>query len=289
MRDDRRIVRLFVVHLVLGLLTAILATFKVHSPFGFQHILIVPFFALTFSQVNLLGLWAVFSQAALWKRLAGGVIGTAYLESAFHLTFDSEFWSMPSAAAALTVVSLLVVRLYGVRLTRQADGVDSPCPELQGFRFSIRGLMALTAVVALLITVARAVQGSYGHPGLVPTLLWSLCVVSVGLLTLRAFLGIGQPAWPGFFTVAVSPVLGAFFALVVNAHRDGWVYITTIMLLYPAVLLGSLLVLRASEYRIVRNRASATKGGSEPNLGNESEDGDVTTAGETQGCQNGVG
>ena len=172
MRNDRRVVRLVAALIGLGLLSAVSATVKVHTPFGLQHILIVPLFALTFSQVSLLGLWSILSPSASWKRLSGLVIGTACLEAAFDLGSESEFVFMPSAAMALTVASLLVARLFGVRLDRQADGVDSRRPEPHGFRFSIRGLMALTAVVALLITVGKAVQGSHGHPGIVPTFLW---------------------------------------------------------------------------------------------------------------------
>lgn len=261
LRNDRRVAWLVAALIAFGLLSAVTATVKIHTPFGLQHILIVPLFALTFCRVSLLGLWAVFSPSASWTRLSGLVIGTACLEAEFDLGSGSEFVFMVSSATALTVASLLVARLFGVRLIRQADGVDSRRPEPQRFRFSIRGLMALTAVVALLITVGKADQGSRGHPGLVPTFLWSFSVVTVGLLALRAVLGIGHPTRRGISTVAVSSVLGAFFALVVNAHRDGWVYITLIMLLYPTVLLGSLLVVRASDFRLVRTGRSHRKAG----------------------------
>ena len=289
MPGDGRLLRLLAAHLVLGLLSALFATVEIHTPIGLPLLLIVPLFALTFCQVSLLGLWSVFSSSALWKRLSGWVIGTAYLEAAFDLDFGSEFLFMPSAAMALTVASLLVVRWSGVRLIRRADRVDTRPPESRGFRFSIRGLMILTAVVALLSAAARSVPTSHGHPSFVPTVMLASCFVTVALLALGAALGTGHPIRRGIPPVAVSPVLGTFFGLAVNAHRDGWVYLITIMLLYPAVLLGSLLIVRSCGYRLVSRRASFKRGGSEPVSEDRSGDGSVTTVDETGGCRTRTG
>lgn len=222
-------------------------------------------FAFTFSQVSVLGLWSVFSPTAWWKRLSGLLIGTASLEATFDFGSRGEFVFMPSAAMALTVVSLLVARWFGVRLIRQADGVHSRRPEPRGFRFSIRGLMALTAVVALLGGWVRAVQESRGQLSFVVTVMWASCIVPVGLLAIRAVLGIVHPIRRGILTVAVSPILGAFFAhAVVENEWDGWVYVITIMLFYPAVLLGSLLVVRSCGHRLVSRRVLVKGGRMEP-------------------------
>jgi len=252
MGDGRRLALLVTAHLILWLLSAVLAPVKVHTPFGLQHILIVPLFAVTFSQVCLLGIWAVLSPFWSWYRLLGLVIGTACLEAALDIALGQEFLLMPSVGMALTVVSLLVVRGFGIRLSRFADDVPSSRQEPQGFRFSIRGLMILTAVVALLSATAKGVQGSPGPFRLVLSVIWSICFVAVSLLSLRAASGNDGPLRRGLPAVAVSPALGAFFAYAADAHRDGWIYVITIMLLYPAVLLGSLLVVRSCGYHLTR-------------------------------------
>lgn len=255
MGHDRRLVWLVTAHLILWLLCAILAPVKVHTPFGLQEILLVPLFAVTFSQVSLLGIWAVFSASRAWYRLLGLVIGTACLEAALDIALEGEFLLMPTVAMALTVVSLLVVRAFGIRLSRLPDDVPSSRQEPQGFRFSIRGLMILTAVVALLSATARSVQGSPGPFRLVLSVIWSVCFVAVSLLSIWGAGGLGGSLRRGLPAVAVSPVLGAFFAYAADAQHDGWVYIITIMLLYPAVLLGSLLIVRSCGYYLVRRSA----------------------------------
>jgi hypothetical protein len=252
MWGDRRLALLVTGHLILWLLSAVLAPVKVRTPFGLQHILIVPLFAATFSQVSLLGIWAVLSPFWSWYRLLGLVIGTACLEAALDIALGQEFLLMPSVAMLLTVVSLLVMRGFGVGLSRRDDRVDPSRPEPQGSRFSIRGLMVLTAVVALLSATARGVQGSPGPFRLVLSVIWSVCFVAVSLLSLRAASGHDGPLRGGLPAVAVSPVLGAFFAYAAEAHRDGWIYVITIMLLYPAILLGSLQVVRSCGYHLVR-------------------------------------
>lgn len=55
---------------------------------------------------------------------------------------------------------------------------------------------------------------------------------------------------------AISPVLAAFFAFAVRAHSAGSVLITLTMLLYSALLLASLVVVRSCGYRLVRRMDS---------------------------------
>ena len=135
MRDARRPFLLVTAHLifwllsVVGLLSLNRGHSNVETPFGLWDILFLRLLALTIAQVNLLGIWAVFSSSGVCSRLLG--------------------------LMALTVASLQAVRGLGVRLTRRADEVPSSRPESRAFRFSTRDWMALTTLVALLIAVAR--------------------------------------------------------------------------------------------------------------------------------------
>ena len=138
----------------------------------------------------------------------------------------------------------------------QDEPGQSARQEPEGLRFSIRGLMIFTAAVALVCAVARALEGSRSPFLFIPV--WALCFVAVGLVSLWAVLGNAHPLRRGPVAFVLSPVLGAFFAFAANAHQAGWIYILLIMLLYPAALLGSLLVVRSCGYRLVRRAVPST-------------------------------
>jgi hypothetical protein len=252
MRGDRRLVWLVMAHLVLGLVSGMLAPIEIRTPFGLPHIPIVPLFALTFCQVILLVFWAVFSPAAWWKRLGGLVGAVACQEALFDLSMKDELHFMPCLVSIVTVGSLLLVRGWGIRLDAPTDPVHPPLSESEGLRFSIRGLMMFTLVIALLCAGVRSLWESPGRFGLMRMTIWSLGVVAVGLVALRAVLGSSRLFPWRVALMALSPILGALVAFATSAHRAGVFYIITIMVLYPAVLLGSLLVVRSCGYRLVR-------------------------------------
>lgn len=191
-----------------------------------------------------------------WWRMAGLVAGTIYLEALFPDPLRREFFGISTITIAVTTATLIVVRMLGVRLIRQ----DGPCQlaraEAEGLRFSIRGLMLFTAAVALLSAGARALQDTPRHMILLAAV-WALCFVAVGLVALWAALGSARPLNRGPIVFVLSPVLGIFFGFAAHAHRAGWVYITLTMLLHPALLLGSLLVVRSCGYRLVGRGVSS--------------------------------
>jgi hypothetical protein len=184
--------------------------------------------------------------------------GAVYLEVLFAPDLRREFLGTSTITVAVTTATLLLLRALGVGLTRPSDPAQPAPPETEGFRFSIRGLMIVTAAVALLSAGARALQENQAHFVLL-MVVWALCFVAVGLAALWAGLGVGHPQRRGLVVFALSPVLGVSFAFAARAHRAGWVYILLIMLLFPALLLGSLLVVRSCGYRLVRRLVSFSK------------------------------
>lgn len=261
----RRLRWLVAAHLGLGIVARLLAPIEVRTPFGLEHILLVPFFASTLAQAFLLAVWGAASPAPSWVRLAGLVAGAIYLEALFPGDLRREFLGICTLTIAVASASLLVVRWIGLCLNRRADPGRLARPEAGGPRFSIRGLMLFTAAVALLSAGARALRETPTH-FLILTAVWGLCFVSVGLVSVWAALGRARPAWRSPVVLILSPVLGAFFALAADAQRAEWVYIILTMLLYAAALLGSLLVVRSCGYRLVGRRTptpDATDGRSE--------------------------
>ena len=255
MRGDVRLARLAAAHLVLAPACAALTPIAIPGFLGLDHILLVPCFALTFAQVGLLGLWAVFSPADPWTRFLGLVTGAAGLEALLDLAFRGEFGGLVALSAALTFAALIVLRWLGFRLARRPDAAGEPDPGHSGLRFSIRGVMALTAAVAVMSALARNLEGSPGPMTVVRLVTWAACFLAVGLLALRAISGADRPLARGLPAVAVAGVLGAFFAYACDAHHAGWVYIILIMMLDAAALLGSLLVLRSCGFRLARRPA----------------------------------
>ncbi len=257
MLGDRRLQIVAVAHLGLGVVFSVLSRFEVHTQFGLEHILMVPFFALALCQALLLSLWGAASHATLWIRLAALVAGAVYLEALFPSDLRREFLGTSAITIVVTTATLLVMRWVGVSLTRQDDSDQSARQDPEGLRFSIRGMMIFTAAVALLCAGARALQESATRPFLL-ILVWALCFVAVGLVSLWAVLGDSQPLRRGPVVFFLSPALGAFFAFAANAHKAGWIYIVLTMLLYPLALLASLLVVRSRGYRLIRRAVPTT-------------------------------
>jgi hypothetical protein len=212
----------------------------------------VPLFASALCQAFLLALWSTTSRISRWWRMAGLVAGAVYLEALFPSDLRREFFGISTITITVTTVTLLVLRALGVKLTRNHDTGQPARTGTEGLRFSIRGLMLFTAVVGILSAGARALRQS--PKGFVLLMVvWALCFVTVGLVGLWATLGNARPHGRGTVVSVLSPILGAFFAFAADAHAAGWTYVVLIMLLYPLLLLGSLLVVRSRGYSIVRS------------------------------------
>jgi len=260
MTRNRRLLILAIGHLAFGVIAGLLAQIELDDPFGLAYILppfglrdilIVPLVATALCQALLLALFGVMSRVSPWWRIAGLVAGAVYLEALLPRELRRETLGASTVTIAVTAVTLLVVRALGVRLTRQDVPGRPARAEVEGLRFSIRGLMLFTALVALLSALARGLQESPNrHPVLIVG--WALGCVSVGLVALWAALGNARPRWRGPVVFALSPILGALFALAVHAHQAGCVLIALTMLLHPALLFGSLLIVRSCGYRLVR-------------------------------------
>ena len=203
MPGDSRLQILAVAHVALGVVTSVLAPVELRTPFGLEHIPIVPFFASALCQALLLSLWGAVSQAKPWMRLAGLVAGAVYLEALVPSDLRREFLGISTITIVVTTATLLVVRWLGVRLTRQDDPDQSARQEPEGLRFSIRGLMIFTAAVAVICAGARALEGARSPFLFIPV--WAVCFVAVGLVSLWAVLGDAHPLRRGPVVFVLSP------------------------------------------------------------------------------------
>ena len=260
---DRRLGRLAAANILIGLIAVGLSFVPLGDLFGWSSLLppsglrdlpIVPLLASVLCQAELLSLWATFSRMPPGVRLAGVIAGAASLEGLLAAKVRAEFVGLGAVTVGVTTTALLLIRALGVRLTRRADPHQTDPNGTLGLRFSIRSLMILTAVVAVLSAGSRALLDAPVRFFLMAAL-WGICCVAVGLVALWTTLGDGSPTRRAVPLFALSATLGAFFAAAAQAHQAGWFYIILIMLLDSAALLGSLLVVRSAGYRLSRDLA----------------------------------
>jgi hypothetical protein len=171
------------------------------------------------------------------------------------LTLAVRDWTLSGLATitiAVAAATLIVVRVTGGRLAQQAHNELSARPETHRLRFSIRGLMLLTAAVALFIALAKALRGApYPERVLLGNFFVSLCLVTVGFVALWAVLDGGHPLGRSATVLVLSSFLGLFVAIAFDVVRHQLVSILLVMSLYSAGLLASLLVVRSCGYRFV--------------------------------------
>jgi hypothetical protein len=260
MTGDRRLQRLAVRHLAVGFVAGFVALIKVPNPPGLESILppsgvrdilMVPLCASALCQAVLLAFWVATSRSSPWRRIAGLISGVVYLEALLLPAFWGDLFGVSTITIAIAVGVLLLMRMRGVTLIRQDDSDPSARAAPPGLRFSIRGVMLTTAVVALLSALARYLQDFPHHQPLLVAF-WAVCFITLGLVALWAALGDARPLSRGPVVFVLSPVLGYCSALAAGAHIAGRFYITLAMLLYAALLFRSLLVVRSRGYRLVR-------------------------------------
>ncbi len=242
-----RIRTLLVAHILGGLscLGLVVSTSTGSDPDKVSLVLTL-FYAIVFCDVSLLGIWAAASPAVRWGRLLGLVTGGIYLDGLLVVAGVASFRLPVSSIASLVSTGLLLLaRRPKVRLVQ----IVRPENDDEGFRFSIRGLLLLPVVAALVIFGTEGLGDSY----LAILVAWISCFVVVGLASPWAALGLGPPILKCLVVLALSASLGALF--IVRIYRADfprilYIHVYSAFLLQSALLVGSLLLIRSSGYRL---------------------------------------
>jgi hypothetical protein len=252
--------RLVVAHCALGLLAGAVAPIEVSIPTeyaslfppnGLSRILIVLLLPTVMCQAFLIALWAVTSLSSPWLRLSGIVAGTVYLEVLIGIGSEWELSGCATITTVATFVCLLLMRWLPGTRGRRSVPVRYSGHKAGGLQFTILGLMLFTAAVAVFITVVKFAGGLSTHH-LVRTFFLGLSFVVVGLVALWAVLRYPSPQRRVPIVLTASVTLGFLFAWFADAHPSGRVYIMLTMLLYPAFLSGSLMVVRSYDDRLLK-------------------------------------
>src|SRR5215475_617194 len=140
MRMNPRIGFLWIAHLVVGIFYGGLFAVMPRTPPLLDVWPLVTLLAIVLSQADLLGLWAAFSHAALWRRLLGLGLGTVYLEGLIDsVTVDQVLQWAATMVSLGTSGVLLTARGRGRELRRVLEPPGRAVPE--PWQFKIRGLM----------------------------------------------------------------------------------------------------------------------------------------------------
>jgi hypothetical protein len=232
--------------------------------------------ALLGADLGLLGIWAGFGEHSKAAGFVGVAAGTAY----FSMLEMAEAWPAVAAAgydaylmlwypmfylalALLTltgiVATAVVLRRRGVRLRRGPIGTDRPAGE--DVQFSMRQLMLLVFVVAVLVRLGPTVQtklNSYlsAVSMLLAVACWGACFAAVALASLWAALGGRLSAARFFMAVALTGGLSLLPPYYFPELLTGdFVRSAAVLAGALSIQIGSLLVVRGCGYRLAANAA----------------------------------
>ena len=214
---------------------------------------------IAFGQAALVGIWAGLSKNSWWSRLLGVAVGVGYLGMLFGISLDmttgdvaaEEVLQVAFLVFLVTVTAtamFLVVRFFRVRLHHVSDEMTV----LTKLQFSVRSLLALTFVVACLVTV-----GKWLRPRLPDVPYLDLASVAEWLVALVPFLVAGL--------VSVLLILGTrrpilwSILLVVVAVSVGCIFHPIHLMTQALVLVASLVAVRSCGYKLVRLGPSCTE------------------------------
>ena len=238
-----------IAHLVVGIFGCGLFAIMPRTPSHLDEWPLVLFLGILLSQAYLLGLWAAFSDAALWSRLLGLGLGTVYLERLIDsVTVDQVVHWAATTVSLGTAGVLLTARGRGRELRRVMEPPSRAVPE--PWQFKIEGLMIWTVVLALLFASARDLR-EMNHPNTIEWVVFGSYNVALGVAATGAALGLIPPIkrLPAVFLL--SPTLGTSFWFGVNSPSlEDYLEINVCLLTQAAVTYGSLLVVRSCGFRL---------------------------------------
>lgn len=232
--------------------------------------------AVLVSELGLLSVWAGLGRGRWLPRVAvSGTLSLAMVCISMSWRIGVSGWMtliellwVGSVAILMmmvpVVLALAVVRRLGWRLVLFSS---EPPPGGPPLRFSVRHLLALTAVAAGFLSAAyyvRPLATFEQHALLSPrgTSAWRIVVVpgvillsflAAPLLAVWACLGVGRPGLrllvAGFFTLALGSLPGYCF----GGDFADYARLAGTTVLQLAIIAASLLVFRAVGYRLVRH------------------------------------
>ncbi len=214
------------------------------------------FFSVVLSQAGLLGMWLGLAGYPWKNRLFSGLLGLAYLAIAINSFIPpgvplvatlvySMLMPVPCLAVALFMGCL---RWYGVAIVA-GDDTDARRPGLQ---FSIRHLLILTTVVALIFAFKPTDVEHTMLTSLVLLAAIGLCATCVVLGALWAALVAGHPGPRIPVVLSLAAFMGTLPPYYVGMKLSDTASMAAVSCIQATIIISSLLVIRSLGYRLVR-------------------------------------
>jgi len=240
-------------HLLLGI---VLGYFSSNAPAPSSAL----FFSLIMAQTCLLGMWGGLGGNHWIPRVLGVVVGALYLWIVCGLGIDeleADVLFVIALATGLVMGVCWIVRRLVAPIARYHPQ-DGPLQRSrEGLQFGIRHLMALTLVVACLVTAIKTLSPHFDRlhePSMLTAI--AVCFVSIALTAIWAMLGLGPPLLRGSVFLVMSGLMGWVLTIVIDERRLEffWFFVAVRQAVY---MVATLAVVRLFGYRLLRPASAA--------------------------------
>ena len=246
--------------LIALLLSAFIAadavTWSRNAAEGFPNPLSIAHFALGFSQINLLAIWAALGGLHFGLRLPAAAVLAAAVTVFVHKGYLAPWAGLIAVQMSVVVLPLLVVRgATGLRLEALQGESGGDSGGRRQVQFSLWNLMLATTLIGIACGAAKVV-GKF----LPEAHAWSkedAWVIGGGMAVTAlaaAWFGLGVGRWlvRGTTLVIVTSIAGWLIAVTTEGSRPTPMFLLVVV--QALLLAGSLAVLRIAGYRLTRRR-----------------------------------
>ena len=248
------IILLIAAHILLTVSGALLSRFLPYGGLGMVRVASLAFMALIICQASLLGMWAALGRLNILLRLGFTLVCICSLSVTLCLgigEMELEWFVLVGSVTFFVMAVLAIPRWFRFRAMHIDDSKKTTVSEIQ---FSIRHLMIVTLWVACLLGIGR-----YFGP-MIPSLevfafgaALATCFATTATLAVWAVLGLSQlPLRVGLVSAVTILTAGAAYFAMEASHIDPGMIWFAIVILYGAMLLASLWVVRLAGYRLLR-------------------------------------
>ncbi|MBI2478009.1 MAG: hypothetical protein HYV60_04995 [Planctomycetia bacterium] len=223
---------------------------------------------LSFSQIALLALWAVWGHNQILVRGVGTLLGVwavsclASFSSMGSLGEAGDWFGVQLFYCGVSLVPFLIARFANYELSKElARSRQSAGHRLSANQFTIWGILSLTTAAGIALAVVRFAEFPVGELLEVAAFFTLLAATACGILLLALFLS--RVIFAIVATLVICPIAGVLLSLTGLAPGDA-VELVLMMCVQGAVLLAAAIAIKAAGFRLVRGAGAseATASGS---------------------------
>jgi hypothetical protein len=259
-----RIKILVAVHLVLGIMPAVLFLFPQENQFVIVKGVLI---SISFAQIMLLSFWAGMGTSSGINRFLGGLLGIAYittwpifgrslLPDYSENSLTSYFFIFSAFCLVVFIIAgvFLLIRQRWVELLRVSDS-DAPIAPTR-FQYSIFHLLVITLVAAVVLGLAESIRITGAQrTAWQEVALYALIIIVFLVNTVCASLATlwtGQIGLRELLTIITAILLG--IVALRHSHLDYvWANMALFLLIFfpTLITIASLVVVRSCGYRLM--------------------------------------